>query len=178
MKKKQSLAYLTFFTVFYIYLFKVLDYTLFQFQSLLVMKHFVPGLILNGQTAERSVNLIPLMTLTVEDLNTSLLNILLMLPFGFGLPFVSNVRMKKTVVVGALFSIAIELLQLITGVIAGTTFRVADINDVIFNTVGVALGYVVFVGFLRIYRRTSQKWDVSAHPILRYVSERPQWTNA
>ena len=93
MKQKHSLAYLTFFTLFYIYLFKVLDYTLFQFQSLLVMKHFVPGLILNGQTAERSVNLIPLMTLTVEDLNTSILNILLMLPFGFGLPFVSNVRM-------------------------------------------------------------------------------------
>jgi glycopeptide antibiotics resistance protein len=174
LKEKKTPAYLIFFTLFYIYLFKVLDYTLFQFQSLFLLKHFIPGLILNGQTAERSVNLIPLMTLTFEDLNTSLLNILLLLPFGFGLPFVANVRMKETVAIGALFSIAIELLQLITGVIAAMTFRVADINDVIFNTIGVALGYMFFVGFVRIYRRTSQKWVVSANPILRYVYERPQ----
>ena len=50
LKKKKSLAYLIFFTIFYVYIVKVLDYTLFQFQSLVLLKHFMPDLILNGQT--------------------------------------------------------------------------------------------------------------------------------
>ena len=174
LRSKKSLAYLIFFTIFYIYIFKVLDYTLFQFQSLVLLKHFMPNLILNGQTAGKDMNLIPLITLTRQDLKTSLLNILLFIPFGFGLPFISNFRMKKVVVIGALFSILIELMQLITGVMAKITFRVADINDVIFNTVGVAIGYLLFIGFLHIYRHISHNWEKSAHPILRYIAERPQ----
>ena len=82
--------------------------------------------------------------------------------------------MKKIIVTGALVSIFIELLQLITGFMAETTFRVADINDVIFNTIGAAIGYLLFVGFIRIYRCTSHKWKKPLNPILRYIAERPQ----
>jgi hypothetical protein len=115
----------------------------------------MPDLILNGQTAGKNMNLIPLVSLTSQDLKTSLLNILLLVPFGFGLPFITNLRMKKIVVIGALFSIVIEFLQLVTGFMAKITFRIADINDVIFNTVGVVIGYILFVGFVRIYRHIS-----------------------
>lgn len=174
LKKKKSLIYLIFFTIFYVYLFKVLDYTLFQFQSLLLLKHFMPNLILNGLAAGKNLNLIPFITLIPQDLKTSLLNILLLIPFGFGLPFITDFHMKKVVVVGALFSIAIEFLQLITGLMAKITFRVADINDVIFNTVGVAVGYILFVGFVRIYRHISRNRKTSANPLLRYIAERPQ----
>ena len=173
-KKKKSFAYLIFFTIFYVYIVKVLDYTLFQFQSLLLLKYFMPNLILNGQPAGKDLNLIPLITLTPQDLETSLLNILLLIPFGFGLPFITNFRMQKIVVIGALFSIAIEFLQLITGFMAKITFRIADINDVIFNTLGVAIGYMLFVGFVRSYRHLSHNWEIAANPILRYVAERPQ----
>ena len=174
LKKKKSLVYLIFFTIFYVYIVKVLDYTLFQFQSLLLLKHFMPDLILNGQTAGKNMNLIPLVSLTSQDLKTSLLNILLLVPFGFGLPFITNLRMKKIVVIGALFSIVIEFLQLVTGLMAKITFRIADINDVIFNTVGVVIGYILFVGFVRIYRHISHNGEISANPILRYIDERPQ----
>jgi glycopeptide antibiotics resistance protein len=134
----------------------------------------MPDLILNGQAAGKAINLIPLITLTPQDLKTSLLNILLLIPFGFGLPFITNYRMKKIVVIGALFSIIIEFMQLITGFIAKITFRIADINDVIFNTVGVAIGYLLFVGFVRTYRHLSPNWEISANPILQYIAERPQ----
>ncbi len=174
LKKKKSLVFLIFFTIFYVYIVKVLDYTLFQFQSLILLKLFMPDLILNGQTAGKDMNLIPFITLTPQDLKTSLLNILLLIPFGFGLPFITNFRTKKIVVIGALFSIVIEFLQLITGRAAKITFRIADINDVIFNTVGVAIGYILFVGFVRIYRHISHNWEISAYPILRYIAERPQ----
>jgi glycopeptide antibiotics resistance protein len=174
LKKEKGFVYLVFFTIFYVYLFKVLDYTLFQFQSLLLLKYFMPNLILNGQTAGESINLIPLITLLPQDLTTSLSNILLLIPFGFGLPFITNLRMKKVVAIGVLFSITIELLQLVTGLVASLTFRIADINDVIFNTFGVAIGYLLFVGFVRIYRHTSHNWEISANPILRHIAERPQ----
>lgn len=174
LKKRKSFVYLLFFTIFYIYIFKVLDYTLLQFQSLLLLQHFVPNLMLNGIEAGRSVNLIPLATLTLEDVKTSLLNVLFMMPFGFGLPFITNFRMKKVVVTGLLLSIGIEFLQLLTGFMANTTFRVADINDLIFNTVGVAIGYMLFVGFVRIYSHVSRNWTISTNPILRYIAERPQ----
>ena len=174
LRLKKNLAYLIFFTIFYVYIVKVLDYTLFQFQSLVLLRHFMPDLILNGQTAGKTMNLIPLITLTPQDLKTSLLNILLLIPFGFGLPFITNFGMKKIVVIGALFSIVIEFMQLITGFMAKTTFRIADINDVIFNTAGVAIGYLLFVGFGRIYRQISHDSEISANPILRYIAERPQ----
>jgi glycopeptide antibiotics resistance protein len=157
LKKKESLVYLIFFTVFYIYIVKVLDYTLFQFQSLIVLKLFLPDLVLRGQTAEEALNLIPLITLTPQDLKTSLLNILLLVPFGLGLPFITNFGMKKIVVIGMIFSILIEFLQFITGFMAKITFRIADINDVIFNTLGVVIGYILFVGFVHIYRTVSHK---------------------
>jgi glycopeptide antibiotics resistance protein len=174
LRSKKSAAYLIFFTIFYVYIFKALDYTLFQFQSLILLKHFRPDLILNGQTAGEEMNLIPLITLTPQDLQTSLLNILLLIPFGFGLPFITNYRMKKIVVMGALFSIVIEFLQLITGFMANITFRIADINDVIFNTMGAAIGYLLFIGFMRIYRHISRNGEMSANPILQYIAERPQ----
>src|SRR5215203_1669278 len=174
LKKKEHVVYLIFFTIFYIYIVKVFDYTLFQFQSLLLLKYIMPDLILRGETVETNMNFIPLITLIHQDLKTSLLNILLMIPFGFGLPFITNFRMKKIVVIGALFSIVIEFLQLITGFMAKITFRIADINDVIFNTVGATIGYILFVGFVRIYGHISHNWDISANPILRYIAERPQ----
>jgi glycopeptide antibiotics resistance protein len=174
LKKKKSFVHVLFFTIFYIYLYKVLDYTLLQFQSLLLLQYFVPDLMLRGVEAGRSVNIIPLVTLTPEDVKTSILNILMMMPFGFGLPFITNLRFKKVVIAGLLLSIGIEFLQLITGFTANTTFRVADINDLIFNTVGVAIGYILFAQFVLIYRRISRSWKIRANPVLRYIAERPQ----
>jgi glycopeptide antibiotics resistance protein len=120
------------------------------------------------------MNLIPLVALAPQDLKTSLLNILLLVPFGFGLPFITNFRMKKVVFVGMVFSIGIELLQLMTGLIAKITFRIADINDVIFNTVGVVIGYILFVGFVYACRHMPQGKEISENSILQYITERPQ----
>ncbi|HEY9480653.1 MAG TPA: VanZ family protein [Candidatus Paceibacterota bacterium] len=173
-KKKKGLVYLLFFTIFYIYIAKVLAYTQFQFQFQ-ILNFLMPGTrIMNGDTIGKSMNLIPLLTLTAEDLKTSLLNILLFIPFGFGLPFITNMRIQKTVVIGALFSFILELLQLISALMAHMTFRVIDINDLIFNTVGVATGYLLFTGFMHIYRSVLRGREMPANPILRYIAERPQ----
>lgn len=174
LKKKKDFTYLLFFFLFSIYILKVLDYTLFQFQSLILLKHFMPNLMLQGQSAGEEINIIPLITLTREGVKTSLLNILLFIPFGFGLPFITNIRLKKIILIGALFSILIELLQLITGIFTKITFRIADINDVIFNVVGTALGYILFIGFVHFCCSLFQDKKLATNPILRYITERPQ----
>lgn len=174
LKKRRGPEYLLFFTAFYVYIIQVLDRTLLEFQSLLILKRFFPNLILEGQTAGQEVNLIPLVALTGADVKTTLLNILLLVPFGLGLPLITNLRMRQVVAVGAIFSLSIELLQLITGSAAGMTFRIADINDVIFNTAGVAIGYGLFVVTVGIARALANRGGSSANLIVQYVAERPQ----
>jgi len=143
-RRGRNLAYVALFTVFFVYGFKVLDYTLFQYQSLLLLQHFEPNLILNGVPDDERLNLVPVVTLESSDLRTSLLNVAMMVPFGLGLPFLTGLRWRSVVTAGALVSVAIELLQLVTGLLGGITFRVADVNDVIFNATGTGFGYLLF----------------------------------
>lgn len=143
-RRGRNLVYLALFTMFFVYGFKVLDYTLFQFQSLLLLQHFDPNLILNGVPNDERLNLVPVVGLGSADIRTSLLNVALMVPFGLGLPFLTSLRWGSVVAAGALVSVAIELLQLVTGVLGGITFRVTDVNDVIFNAAGAGIGYLLF----------------------------------
>jgi glycopeptide antibiotics resistance protein len=150
--KQRTYPYLLLLTVFYTYIYNILDLTLLQFQSLLLLKLFIPHLLLRGIDSSQSLNLIPLITLTSHDLKTSLLNVLLFIPLGCLLPLLIKVSFKQVVLIGMLFSLTIELLQLVTGLAAHLTFRIADINDVIFNTLGTCIGYMLFIGCMRLYK--------------------------
>lgn len=77
-------------------------------------------------------------------------NIVAFMPFGIALPVISNDKLKFFMV--ALYSMAlsmgIELIQLVTKI--GS----CDIDDVILNTVGGILGYIVYCLFMkRNYKR-------------------------
>lgn len=71
-------------------------------------------------------------------------NVVLFIPFGALLPLLSSTfrRFWATVLAGMLASVAIEALQ--WNGFAGGGARSADIDDVILNTVGTALGYAVY----------------------------------
>lgn len=74
-----------------------------------------------------------------EDFVNSVLNILLFLPLGVFLPFLYErfKSAKNVAVYGFLMSLSIELLQLFN---AGIT----DVNDLIMNTLGAVLGYLLW----------------------------------
>lgn len=168
LKKRKTFAYLLFFTIFFVYMVKVIEYTQFPIYLSETMRANI------GQNVWKNMNLIPLITLGYVSLKTSLLNILVTIPFGFGLPFISRFRMSKVVLVGILTSIALETLQMVTAFGARFTFRIVDINDVIFNTLGVALGYILFVWFIYVVRFILNRWHIEQNVILRYIYERPQ----
>ena len=73
-----------------------------------------------------------------------LLNVIMMMPFGFLFPMTKNTAagFGRTVFFCFLSSLVIELLQpLIDG------FRSADITDLITNTIGAMVGYVLYILF-------------------------------
>lgn len=71
-----------------------------------------------------------------------LLNVIMMVPFGFLLPLVKKRRLGSCVLAVFLFSLGIELVQpLING------SRSSDITDVITNTTGGILGYGLYLLF-------------------------------
>ena len=86
---------------------------------------------------EVNLNLIPFLGI-MEDLKNSVLNILLFVPLGVFLPVLWDQFRNpvRAVSFGLGFSLMIELLQMLT-------FRATDVNDLITNTLGTMLGYLL-----------------------------------
>lgn len=167
-KKKKDIVYLLFFTVFYVYMAKLIDATQFPM-------YFSESMRMNiGQNVWGNMNLMPLFTITEKSIITSALNILITIPFGFGMPFISRLRVRGVVIAGCATSLFLEFLQFIIALTAGFTFRVIDINDVIFNTFGVLIGYTIFIGFARLCYFAANKLNIYQNDILKYILERPQ----
>ena len=71
-----------------------------------------------------------------------LLNVILLVPFGFLLPLVKKQRFLTCAAWTFLFSLGIELIQpLLSG------FRSSDITDLVTNTTGGILGYLLYLLF-------------------------------
>lgn len=87
------------------------------------------------------VNLIPIVDIVndpVSYIKNTILNIILFIPLGFLLPIIWKTfrPLKKVIAVGLGLSVLIELLQLFN-------FRLTDIDDLITNTVGTLIGFLM-----------------------------------
>lgn len=94
------------------------------------------------------VNLLPFHSEGLLGLFTYAMNVLLFLPFGFFLPFLwEGFRsVRKALLSGAGFSLFLELAQIPSG-------RYTDIDDLLMNTLGAFLGYLLW----RTLRRKNPK---------------------
>ena len=97
-----------------------------------------------------SYNFIPLYGM-LTDITNSCLNVLLFIPLGIFVPCLwpEYRSMMKTVGLGLMTSLGIEILQIFT-------FRATDINDVITNVAGTMIGYLI--GRLIIKRFPQLNW--------------------
>ena len=91
------------------------------------------------------------------DIIGYLLNVLMLVPFGFFLPLMRKDfdDPLKVTFMGAAFSLFIELAQLFN-------YRVTDIDDVIMNTMGAFLGYLIFQLFRNKIRSMQGKKECPA----------------
>ena len=105
-----------------------------------------------------NLNLIPFVGMAADGRNT-LLNVLLFVPLGALLPmlFAPYQKFRKTLLFSLAMTCAIELMQLLT-------LRATDINDVIANTVGGALGWGLYrlIPILRRCPGTGTKRELAA----------------
>jgi glycopeptide antibiotics resistance protein len=87
---------------------------------------------------------IQLHPLTTADPAGVRLNVELFLPLGVLLPLLMRTRSGiRVVTVGLLLSLSIELVQFLADITVSTG-RVADIDDVLGNTFGALLGWLLF----------------------------------
>lgn len=93
-------------------------------------------------TVDFTANFIPFCDFVnspVSYLEITLLNVLLFLPFGILFPVLHNggSSFKKTVFLGFLLSLFIEIMQIFT-------LRATDVDDLIMNTLGAAAGFGIW----------------------------------
>lgn len=140
-KCKKNKYYMAISFIMFVYLCEVLNYTQFP-----VLLHFDQVYDLS-----KNINYIPIYGLSVDDMQTVLLNIVLTIPFGFFVTILYKKTLHITWIIGLIFGIVLEGLQFLVSKFIGANFRVIDINDVIFNCIGVILGWCCYTIFRRIY---------------------------
>jgi glycopeptide antibiotics resistance protein len=80
-------------------------------------------------------------------------NILLTVPFGFGVSFVARLKARDMLWLGPAVGLAIELAQLLISFWVGGPYRSTDINDILLNAAGVWIGYGLFSLIARLILR-------------------------
>ena len=89
---------------------------------------------------------------------STIINIIFFMPFGFLLPTLWNKFRKfiPTVFAGFIFSLIIEVGQLFT-------IRATDVDDLIMNTLGTILGFILFKILSIIFKKLSNKTMVEEY---------------
>lgn len=125
-------------TIMYIYLSFVLYFTLMPILTRIPFLYF-------HQYPYEPMNLIPFVDILTgrgDFLRQVVLNVIMMIPFGFLLPLMkkNNIKISKVIFSIFLVSLSIELLQPFNG-------RSSDITDIITNVTGGIIGYVIYLLF-------------------------------
>lgn len=96
-------------------------------------------------------------------------NILLTVPFGFGVSFIARLKAKDFIWLSPLVGLVFEMLQLILALLFRSSFRVIDINDFLLNALGVWIGYLLFRIFGWIYLFVMNKLTLRPRSIFAYI---------
>jgi len=167
-RRQHSVSYLVFFSIFWVYVMVGLDKAFFPIQ--------INGLyvdVMRQAPLMSQVNLVPLYFskygLSVAGYFGILDNILLTVPFGFGLNFLSRLRLKDFLWLSITVGFGIEAVQFVMTLILRYPYRVVDINDVLLNAVGALIGYGLFRVFAWLYLAIIQPLDIKPRGLLAYI---------
>ena len=128
---------------FYVYIFAVLTLTGYFILFKEVSSHGWWDKVLHRLDTRNRVNLVPFQMFKIyKTLDKQVVgNFVMLLPLGIYLPLMYK-RIKSffpVAIVSLLVSVSIELMQLVT------SYRSTDIDDVILNTSGACVGFILFV---------------------------------
>ena len=156
--RKEKKFYLIFIFLFIFYIWMVYTVTGAGGLSDII---YAPEGGINDSIIRANINLVPFS----RDIGvTFYLNIIMCVPLGFLLPLIWKDYRKiyKTTIVGLGFSLLIELSQLITT-------RATDIDDLIANTIGTVIGYLIWKVFSKIFNKDKNGIDGIKGPIIYII---------
>lgn len=147
LKFKLSWSYILFFSIMLVYIAFVSGYTLFP-----VMWDYDIGCLSCAGAANvlQNININPFEVLDFLP-RQIYLNVLLTIPFGFGVNFLTKANLNRTMIYGLGFTLCIETTQLLISLLLGFSYRVSDVVDVILNLTGVFCGYMLFRAFCAVF---------------------------
>ena len=123
-------------TIFYLYLCMVL------YETLMPVLCSLPNIF---HHTYQPMNMSPFIDIVENHANATqdvILNVIMMIPLGFFYPLLFNEKFSKTIAITFLLSLCIELIQPLL-----SSYRVADISDVITNTLGGLIGCLIYYPF-------------------------------
>ena len=158
--RKRKLSYLLFFSLFWVYILVLVQALIFP---------FVINTAGSAASFFPSINLIPFyfggcFNMPAQCIAGIVDNILLTIPFGFGINFLARVRPRNIFWLALGVGLGCEFSQLCISMLFRSGFRAIDINDVILNAAGVWMGYALFRAFAWLYIRTTA-----------YFGFKPKW---
>ncbi len=136
--KSKSREYKIKFSLFYCYI------TIVLFATIMPFRIIQPG---KNELFYRRLNLVPFRDIynsyrgAIKDM---ILNVLMFIPFGFLISLLKEKTLLKTIVLSFLFSLFIETTQLLYAWTSITSIRTCDITDVITNTTGGIIGFLLY----------------------------------
>lgn len=136
-------------TLMYLYIILVIMVTLMPFEVI----DFIPD---GNNSFLESVNLVPYRDIFAGyggAVRETILNIIMLLPFGFLLPLIKKTNVVRVLCWSLLFSLFIELSQLYLTWIGGSVIRSFDVTDLINNSIGGMIGFIINRNFSFIIRK-------------------------
>ena len=167
-KQGKSLSYLLFLSFFGVYLLLGIDKVFFPLE---VSGPYVDEM--RQMPMLVFINIRPVF-LALDDVSSALVkqlvsNVILTLPFGFGLNFLTRVGTRKIFVISIALGVGLEMAQLFLSLILRYPYRVIDINDALCNTVGVLLGYGLFKLFVHFYLALTEDFEGEKRGLMLYL---------
>jgi glycopeptide antibiotics resistance protein len=96
-------------------------------------------------------------------------NILMTVPFGFGISFIARVKPRDLPWLAVGLGLAIEIAQFALDLAMGGSYRTVDVNDVLFNAMGVLLGYGMFRVFAWLYLTITNHFRIIPKGLPAYI---------
>ncbi len=171
-RRTHSASHLFFFAIFWIYLTILASMTIFPIRYAGFEGWFKEPV---SQILAR-INLVPFDFGRLFELSPRIIfdnlagNVLLTMPFGFGVSFVSQVSFKRALWLSLAVGLGLETAQLAISLIIGG-YRSVDINDSLLNAAGVLVGYGLFRMFSWVYLALIKKLGIRPKGIFAYVFE-------
>jgi glycopeptide antibiotics resistance protein len=142
---------------------QLLCLVVFSFYLLMALEKLFFPIYLTGSYADamrqadlsQNFNLIPFYFGPYSNLENSLetlaLNVLLTIPFGFGINFLVHITPRRILWIALVVGLFTEGGQFLISLLIGYLYHIVDINDVLMNALGVLVGYTIFRVFAWLY---------------------------